>query len=151
MTNADMEQQAAQMTGRRLCGAVTIEATPKRPHVEACHCDMCRRWGGGAFLGIQCGGDFTIQGEEHVTAYPSSDWAERGFCSKCGTNLFYRFVPADSYSFTAGLFDEAEALTLSEQIFIDEKPGYYSFAEDTPKKTGAEVIEEAKAAGFSFD
>ena len=137
--------------GRCLCGAVTVTATPARPHVEACHCDMCRRWGGIAFLGIQCGPNASFTGEEHITRYQSSDWAERGFCKHCGTNLFYRFTPVDNYSFTAGLFDELGDLTLSEEIFVDEKPAYYAFAQDTVKKTGAEVIAEAKEAGFSFD
>lgn len=140
-----------QMTGQCLCGAVTVKATPKRPHVEACHCAMCRRWGGGAFLGVQCGEDVAFSGEEHIARYASSDWADRGFCTTCGSNIFYHFKPANSYSLTAGLFDDTDAITMSEQIFIDEKPDYYSFAEDTPKKTGPEIIAEAKEAGFSFD
>lgn len=142
---------SGEISGHCLCGAVTVTGVPQRPHVEACHCEMCRRWGGIAFLGIQCGPDVSFTGEEHIVRYASSDWAERGFCGKCGTNLFYCFTPATNYSFTAGLFDDLGAMTMGEQIFIDEKPAYYSFAEDTVKKTGAEVIEEAKAAGFTFD
>jgi hypothetical protein len=146
-----MTDETKAIQGHCLCGAVTVTGTPKRPHVEACHCAMCRRWGGGAFVGIQCGEDVRFTGEEHIVRYASSDWAERGFCGKCGTNLFYRFIPANTHSFTAGLFDDLGAMTMSEEIFIDEKPAYYSFAGDAAKKTGAEVIEEAKAAGFSFD
>ena len=138
------------LKGHCLCGAVTVEATPKRHQVEACHCDMCRRWGGIAFTGIQCGSDVTFTGEEHITRYKSSDWAERGFCSQCGTNLFYRFVPANTYSLLAGLFDDLGDIGLAEQIFIDEKPAWYDFAQDTVKKTGAEVLAEAKEAGFEF-
>ncbi len=140
-----------ELNGKCLCGSVTVKATPVRPHIEACHCDMCRAWGGMAFVGIQCGENVVFSGEENIARYPSSDWAERGFCMKCGTNLFYRFTPANNYSLTAGLFADTGDLTLGEQIFIDEKPDWYDFAQDTPKKTGAEVIEEAKAAGFTFD
>lgn len=139
------------LNGKCLCGAVTIVAHPARQHIEACHCDMCRRWGGIAFTGIQCGSDVSFGGEEHITRYSSSDWAERGFCKICGSNLFYHFTPASNYSFPAGLFDNLEGFTLHEEIFIDEKPDYYNFAEDTVQKTGEEIIEEAKAAGFSFD
>ncbi|WP_299328826.1 GFA family protein [Parasphingopyxis sp.] len=145
--------EAIELQGQCLCGAVTVKATPVRPHIEACHCDMCRRWGGIAFAGVQCAQNVEFTGEEHIGRYASSDWAERGFCKKCGTNLFYRFVPADNYSLLAGLFDNdaTGGLTLGEQIFIDEKPGWYDFAQDTPQKTGAEVVAEAKAVGFSFD
>jgi len=139
------------LSGQCLCGAVTVKATPEHPHVEACHCSMCRRWGGGAGLGVQCGEDVSFTGEEHIVRYASSDWAERGFCKTCGTSLFYRFTPANTYSLMAGLFEDSSALILAEQIFIDEKPDFYDFAQDTPKKTGEQIIEEAKAAGFVFD
>jgi len=137
--------------GRCLCGAVSIAATPTKSHIEACHCAMCRRWGGIAFMGVMCGKDVTITGEEHVTRYRSSDWAERGFCRTCGSNLYYRFAPTGSYSFTAGLFDDLDDIPLTEEIFVDEQPPYYSFAQDTVRKTGPEAIAEAQAAGVSFE
>ena len=112
---------------------------------------MCRRWGGGAYLAVQCAREFSFTGEEHIGRYRSSNWAERGFCTRCGTNLFYHFTPTGSHSFTAGLFDDPGAGQMGEQIFIDEKPAYYTFADDTPAKTGAEMIDEARAAGFTFD
>jgi len=139
------------LQGRCLCGTVTISAEPARPHIEACHCDMCRRWGGIAFTGIQCGSKVSFKGEEHITRYNSSAWAERGFCKQCSTNLFYLFKPANNYSVTAGLFDDINCMTMNEEIFIDEKPDFYSFAQETHQKTGAEIIEEAKAAGLSFE
>lgn len=138
------------LSGHCLCGAVTIEATPSRPHVEACHCDMCRRWGGVALVDVPVGNRVAFTGEEHIARYRSSDWAERGFCSRCGSNLFYHFIPTDNYGLCAGLFDDLGELTLAEEIFIDEKPEYYAFAGDRPRKTGPEVIAEAKTAGIEF-
>jgi hypothetical protein len=91
-----------------------------------------------------------VEGEEYVTVYRSSDWAERAFCARCGSNLWFRFVPADHHSFLAGLFDLPESFAMWRQIFVDEKPAWYDFAQDTPKMTGAEVIAEAKAQGFDF-
>ena len=139
-----------QIKGHCLCGAVTVTASPTIQHLEACHCDMCRRWGGIAFVGVQCGTNVSFTGEEHISRYASSDWAERGFCNKCGSNLFFQFLPTGSYGLLAGLFDDLGEMSMSEEIFIDEKPGYYDFAQDTVKKTGAETIAEAKAAGFEF-
>ena len=41
----------------------------------------------------------------------------------------------------AGLFDSDEgALTFTTQVFIDEKPGYYNFANDTQNLTGPEIF-----------
>ena len=145
-----MSGTAKRIEGHCLCGAVTVRGTPVRGHVEACHCNMCRRWSGIAFLGVQCGSAVEIEGEEHVVRYRSSDWAERGFCGRCGSNLFYRFIPADNYSFLAGLFPDDALQPIAEEIFIDEKPPYYAFAGEAEKLTGAEVLAKAKAAGFDF-
>lgn len=46
--------------------------------------------------------------------------------------------------------DDVGGMSLGEEIFVDEQPDYYTFAQDTHRKTGAEVIAEAKAAGFAF-
>ncbi|SMQ69757.1 Uncharacterized conserved protein [Altererythrobacter xiamenensis] len=146
-----MTEPVTRLNGRCLCGAVTVTATPAKPHLEACHCEMCRRWCGSAYLAVQSDASPQFTGEEHIKRYQSSDWAERGFCSKCGSNLFYRFLPTGSYSFLAGLFDEVGDRTLAEEIFVDEQPPYYTFAQQTERKTGAEVIAEAQAAGFTFD
>lgn len=145
------DQSFPPIKGHCLCGKVTVTATPIRDHIEACHCDMCRRWGGSAYLAVQCATEFSFTGEDHIVRYQSSDWAERGFCSTCGSHLFYHFKPTGTHSFLAGLFDDPGTDHMGEQIFIDEKPPYYTFADDAPAKTGAEVIAEAKAAGFDFD
>ena len=136
--------------GRCLCGAVTVTLDHAKPLVDVCHCVMCRRWGGGPFAGVG-GEDFAVEGGERVTTYRSSDWAERAFCATCGSNLWFRFLPADSHSFLAGLFDLPKGFEMEQQIFVDEKPDWYDFAQTTPMKTGAQIIAEAEAQGFSFD
>lgn len=128
------------ISGQCLCGAVQVQATPVQRHVEACHCAMCRRWTGGAFLGIQCGGEVEISGEAQVVRYRSSDWAERGFCGKCGSNLFYHYLPDGHYTFAAGLFPDEVPEPISAEIFIDEQPPYYAFTADGERLTGAEIM-----------
>lgn len=127
------------MQGHCLCGAVTVTA-PDHTHLDACHCGMCRRWGGGPALMIACGKDVTIEGEESLSLYRSSDWAERGFCSICGSHLFYRLIANGDHFVPAGLFQPDIGLQLEGQIFIDKKPPYYSFANSTNDLTEAEVF-----------
>ena len=134
-----MTDEAGRIEGHCLCGAVTVCAVPARRHVEACHCTMCRRWNGVAFVGVQCGSEVAIEGEAHVVRYRSSEWAERGFCGRCGSSLFYHYLPLGTYGFTAGLFPDEALLPLSEEIFIDEKPAYYAFDAESAKLTGEEV------------
>ncbi|TBW58906.1 GFA family protein [Marinobacter halodurans] len=128
------------MKGQCLCGAVTIE-TSRRERVDVCHCGMCRRWSGGPMLAVHCGPDVRITGLDSVTVYTSSDWAERGFCSRCGTHLFYKFKGSGQYAMPAGFFQAGADFAMGSQIFIDRKPGYYDFANQTPMLTETEVME----------
>lgn len=127
-------------SGQCLCGAVSLVAKLKSQHIGACHCAMCRRWGGGPLLAAECEGDVQFEGAEYIATYDSSEWAERGFCRQCGTHLFYRLKEAGFYAMPVGLFDETEQWQLTEQVFIDEKPDFYTFAEKTQNLTGAEVF-----------
>jgi hypothetical protein len=140
-----MTDTTQKLTGRCLCGGVTFEASVADPHVGACHCEMCRRWGGGGpLMAIPCGTDAhftdTEAGANLISVYRSSEWAERGFCKNCGTSLFYRLVGDGSYYVPAGLLDTQPAGPLHQQIFIDEKPAFYDLAGDVPAMTGAEVF-----------
>lgn len=133
------------MKGVCLCGAVSL-TTSKKTEVEICHCEMCRRWGGGPFMVIHCvtdgGADIQISDMNSVAVFESSKWAERGFCNTCGTHLFYRLKESNNYSIPVGLFQNQEGYEMKEQIFIDKKPDYYSFANDTPVLTEAEVFQK---------
>ncbi|MBR9883823.1 MAG: GFA family protein [Oceanospirillales bacterium] len=126
--------------GPCLCGAVTLETKSMSLHLGTCHCSICRKWGGGPMFAVDCGTDVSFSGAEHVARFSSSDWAERGFCSHCGTHLFYRLKESGQYIVPAGLMEFPEAPVFDHQIFIDEKPAYYDFANQTKTMTGAEVF-----------
>lgn len=132
-------------SGSCLCGAVTytLNETPKE--FGACHCDMCRKWSGGIFLGVQASPDkTTMHGAENLTIYTSSPWAERAFCRTCGSSVYYRVTAPGphegEYHFGAGTVDELGDLPLTGELFIDNKPGGYSFAEKTHQMTTEEVM-----------
>lgn len=126
--------------GTCLCGSVHITAKTKSNSIGACHCTMCRKWGGGPLFAVECKSDVNFEGVEHISTFSSSEWAERGFCQTCGTHLFYRLKQEGHYAIPVGLFDGGDEWRLSEQIFIDEKPSFYSFAEKTENFTGEEIF-----------
>lgn len=129
-----------EMHGRCLCGAVTFATKLEKQDMGACHCGICRKWGGGPFLAVECGDAVTFTGTEHIGVYDSSEWAERGFCKGCGTHLFYRLKEDRFHALPVGLFDEQQDWLLDHQVFIDEKPAFYSFAEQTKNLTGEQVF-----------
>ncbi|AFY60317.1 GFA family protein [Synechococcus sp. PCC 6312] len=127
------------MEGKCLCGAITVQ-TPDKTSLDACHCGMCRRWGGGPALGISCGTDVELAGIEKLKVYQSSDWAERAFCGECGSHIYYKLLPTQEYFLPAGLFPDSINFEFTEQIFIDMKPSYYEFANQTVNLTEAEIL-----------
>lgn len=126
--------------GHCLCKAVSFEANGVSKEIGVCHCGMCRTWSGGPFVGLDCGTDVNFNGA--ISKFASSEWAERGFCQKCGTHLYYKFNGNGQLIMPAGLFADDAGLEMDHQIFIDEKPNYYNFANKTKNMTGAEVMEQ---------
>lgn len=132
------------MTGRCLCGAVTFTAEQVETNHGACHCGMCRRWSGGtAFFATRTKG-VTFASREHLGTYESSAWGNRGFCTKCGTLLFYFLKPMQAYLMSVGAFDDQAPFKLASEIFIDRKPEGYAFAGDHPRLTEAETLARMK-------
>lgn len=129
------------MQGGCLCNAVTIEARDN-DQVEACHCGMCRRWGGGPLIAIHCGSDVVFSGSEFIKVFESSDWADRGFCKECGSHLFYHLKPTDEYVVPVGLFQTKDNFVFKQQVFIDQKPGFYEFSNQTKNLTEQEVFDQ---------
>jgi len=129
------------VTGSCLCGAVRVRVnTPGE--LGVCHCETCRNWGGGPYISVECGKDVSFSDSGHIVSYPSSEWANRGFCKACGTHLYYKYLQTGDYFMPAGLFKDDEEFEITAQIFIDQQPHYYAFANDTPKLTGEQVIEQ---------
>ena len=137
--NANVEA-TKERRGHCLCGEVKIAAKKAGTGVGACHCRMCRRWGGGPFMEIDCGTEVEFEGDDKIAVFSSSDWAERGFCRNCGTHLFYRLRESGQHMVPVGLSDDEEGLEFDTQVFVDERPAYYVFANQTRELTGEEVF-----------
>jgi hypothetical protein len=129
----------AEMKGGCLCGAVRFTAEGVETDHETCHCGMCRRWAGSSLFAANTEG-VSFEGEESLKVFDSSEWASRGFCSKCGSGLFYYLKPTGRYIMCVGAFDDQSAFRLVGEIYIDHKPPGYDFAGNLPKQTEAEFL-----------
>ncbi|PLX39005.1 MAG: hypothetical protein C0606_00205 [Hyphomicrobiales bacterium] len=137
-----MSDSATRRSGRCLCGAVSFSVSVPRAKFSICHCSMCRRWSAGPFMAVHCKTDLEFADPEPVGWYESSAWAERGFCSRCGTSLFYRLSnsPEGMLAVSAEAFDDKDDLELKQHIYVDQQPSRYAFADDAPRLTEAEVL-----------
>ena len=66
--------------------------------------------------------------------YRSSDTAERGFCGRCGGNVFWKQFGRDDISITAGTLDTPTNLSIETHIFVADKSDYYTLNDDAPKR-----------------
>lgn len=126
--------------GQCLCGSVHLSFEREKDSFDACHCGMCRKWGGSPIMTVHAKSNIKFTGEDLISVYNSSEWAERGFCKGCGTHLFYRLKQSGDHYFPLGLLENADNFKFTQQIFIDKKPKSYSFAEKTEQMTEAEVF-----------
>jgi hypothetical protein len=79
--------------GRCLCGDIRFHAQLPSLWVAHCHCTLCRRSAGAAFVtwvGLDEQRCRIDDPQRCLRWYHSSARAERGFCSQCGSSLFFR-------------------------------------------------------------
>ncbi len=113
-------------TGHCACGAVRFKTRGALRDVIYCHCTQCRRQTG-HFLASTAAEDvdIEIEGTENLSWFQSSPEAKRGFCSVCGSGLFWKNAANSYTSILAGAFDEPNDLKAKEHIYVADKGGYY--------------------------
>jgi hypothetical protein len=116
-------------TGSCLCGAVTYEVSGALRPVTVCHCTQCRKQTG-SFMHSTAAKDtdFHIKSGAALKWYRSSETAKRGFCSECGSVLFWKGEGRDYTSITAGSLDGPTGLAIDREIFCDDKGDYYEIS-----------------------
>ncbi len=125
------------LTGGCFCRFVRYRVDASTFDEANCHCTMCRRTSGAAFVTW-----FTVPRESFTftsgepTSFSSSEQATRSFCPRCGTPLTFssRGAPGE-IDVTAGSLDEPSAVapkadiytgTKVEWVVLDEKLPHYS-------------------------
>ncbi len=146
-----MQDERPGVTGQCLCGGVRFSGTLKSRDVVVCHCGMCRRWTGGPLMFVDIDGVPSFEGRDLIRVYRSSEKGERGFCTRCGSVLFWKVADEEVYTFTAGALDNTSSLAFTREIFIEEKPHFYVFANDTVKQNGSEAMTGYFAADGKTD
>lgn len=133
-------------TGQCLCGAVSFRATHVPDNFGICHCRMCRQWTGSALFGVSIPMEHVHwDGGEHNDEHVSSNWAKRGFCRECGSNLYFQFTAegtyADETEIPLGLFDDPNGFKLRSEIYTDEATDSFAVVDQGHKRvTRADVI-----------
>lgn len=127
-----------QRRGSCLCGKIRYTVIgPVRP-VIYCHCSQCRKQTGHVVAATDVDDRFVeIQGAQNLTWFAASASAKRGFCSRCGSLLFWKSNGSERTSIMAGGFDEPSNLEATSHIFCDDKGSYYELKDGLPQFPGS--------------
>ncbi len=131
------------VTGKCLCGAVTFTGTPAERGTGVCHCKMCRMQSSGPFFAVRMVDGVHITQDQALKWYDASDIGERGFCTDCGSTLFWRSKDCEpgQWAVSAGTLPDDAVPEIFEHIWNDDKAPYYEFADAAPRRTAAECLD----------
>ncbi|MCY3675111.1 MAG: GFA family protein [Paracoccaceae bacterium] len=123
-----------EMTGGCLCGGVRYRITgPSRPIIY-CHCSQCRRTSGHFVAATAVKTEELIfETNEGLAWFDSSEFASRGFCTRCGSSLFWKSKNRETISIMAGTLDQSYGLKAADHIYVSDKADYYELTDDLPK------------------
>lgn len=124
-------------SGRCQCGAVNYRVTGNMRDVVVCHCGQCRRIHGHA-PGYSAArqAEMVIEGEGSLAWYRTSNEAQRGFCSRCGSSLFWKPDGRETVSVAAGSINPPTGMKTVRHIFAADKGDYYTIADGVPQDPG---------------
>ncbi len=122
-------------TGGCLCGAVRYRATVDPIRAVNCHCGMCRRASGAAFLThVHFPIDAFTWTAGAPTRYRSSAAAERGFCALCGSTLtMHESVLDDRVQVSLGSLDRPGDVRPDDHVWTESQLAWLKIADDLPR------------------
>ena len=121
-------------SGACLCGSVVYEIEGGMRPIIYCHCDQCRRSSGHYVAASACPPEkLILLKETNLVWFRSSEKAQRGFCSSCGSNLFWKSDAEDSISIMAGALDRPIDIKAEKHIFTPEVWDYYRINDGLPQ------------------
>ncbi|MEL7216047.1 MAG: GFA family protein [Pseudomonadota bacterium] len=125
--------------GSCICGDIRFEVTGDLGKAVACHCAQCRK-GSGHFVVATAAPAVAISVEGTPRWFAYKPGVERGFCGRCGAQLFWRGAGDASVSIFMGAFDGATGLRIDGHIYVAEKGDYYEIDQGLPAAAFADPI-----------
>jgi hypothetical protein len=125
-------------TGGCLCGEVRYDVRGPLRGVVNCHCSMCQRLHGNFGPHTKARKlNISITRDNGLSWFKTSDIARRGFCSNCGSGLFWEPFELDATGIIAGSLDAPSRLKTIGHIFVGEKSDFYEITDELPMYEGS--------------
>lgn len=128
----------SEVTGSCLCGELNFTAQLPTLWVAHCHCILCQKNSGAAFVtwaGFKESEVQIIDNNKNLKWFSATEHAYRGFCNNCGSTLFFK---------SARWPGELHIPVVNIQQVLDQEPqahvnwsshqNWLHIADDLPKK-----------------
>ncbi|MXU65941.1 GFA family protein [Oceanomicrobium pacificus] len=116
------------------CSQVQYEISGPLPEVLACHCTQCRKSSGHYWASVRVQDDqIKVISDTTLAIYQSTDMAQRGFCTACGSTISWRLQGRPGLLLSAGCFDDDLPVRLTGHHFVTEKGNYYDLKDGLPQ------------------
>jgi catechol 2,3-dioxygenase-like lactoylglutathione lyase family enzyme len=133
------------VSGGCLCGAVRFRVTPPTLFCAHCHCSMCRRNHGAAYVtwfGIARERLALEAGPDVLVRHQSSEHGTRSFCGRCGSSLFCESARQPDHvdvvlASLDGPIDRAPSL----HVYFDSRAAWTDVRDELPRLGGASGLE----------
>jgi hypothetical protein len=117
-----------------MCGAIRFVVEGALAPPDACHCRQCRKQTGHYLASTNVPrAALKVTGEDRIGWYRSSAKVRRGFCTICGSVLFWDPLERDWTSVAMGAFDPPTGTRLEMHIHVADKSDYYDIADGLPQ------------------
>jgi hypothetical protein len=122
------DQPGDVLRGACLCGAVAYRAQGPLFATSHCFCTQCQRQHGaaaGTYGNVASGGFVIERGAERITTYAKSAAGHCGFCSTCGTMLYWRGnATPERVALALGVLQPAWTGHVERDMFTEHKPAW---------------------------
>ena len=124
--------------GACLCGAIGFEFDTPSLWSAHCHCSLCRRAHGAAFVtwvGVE-EARFRFTTSDSLHWFNSSTKGKRGFCTQCGSTLFFKSTasPDEIHIARANIAGDLDIQPSIHVSYGSEEVSWFPFTDDLPHK-----------------
>lgn len=114
------------------CGGVAFSFAHGPHGMGACHCSQCRKHSGHFAVSLDVDeANIDYEARATLAEFTTPGGAQRGFCTRCGSSLYFR--AAEGFSVEAGAIDGPTGVRLESHIFVRDKGDYYSLDDGLPQ------------------
>ncbi len=125
------------ITGKCECGAVQYEVAGEPSEYCHCHCSICRRLHGAAFVswaGAARKEVTFVSGESSLKRYSFSEKSDSLYCEDCGSRLFVDVKSEPDMLYIAmGTLDGDVTLPPGFHQFVGSKAPWFEITDDLPQ------------------